>query len=353
MKKAEEILEVTALSDSQVCSRCFRSVAPKESRSGNFGGDTECSDKCGQLGIELESEPVDYSVLEYRASRLYSLLKEEGYDLNKDAFVRAVEVYSESSFGNPDKAPRELFVEAIAHGMGYKSTENLPENSEDDDPPADDSEENDDPINRLARCPQPRGLTSEIEGFDRMRQYTSQFETFGDNQNIYYISDIEGFQSEFSLEIGDHTAESVAHVTVETCWESLEHGSKKRINTWLNDSEHPASNYILSSYLLKKCSRSKKPRHMVNDKSEVYRELRGSTLWPLIKRKKAQPLLGLIRNHSQDKVPLSKIRNEFDEVDGFVRKLLDVLRKNDQVRSYEDGWKYTGDEFNFDSRSSF
>lgn len=353
MKPAKNILKETALSNSQVCTRCFRSVEAKSRRSGNFGRDTGCSDNCGQLGIELESVPVEYSELEFRSERLFGLLEDQGYDLNKYAFERAVEAYSDSTSEGHNKPPKELFIEAIAHGMGAKSTDDLPTNSENNNSADKDSDENVKPINRLASGPQTRDLVSDIEHQNQVEEYISQFDTLEDDPNVCYIMDVEGFQSEFNIEIGNHSPESVANATVQTSWESLDKGSKRKIENWLHESEDPAANYILSSYLVKKCSRTSKPRSMVNDPSEIYRELRGSTLWPVIKREKAQPLLGFIRNHSQEEVPSAEIKNEFEEVDGFVSKLLDVLRTNGQVRRTEDGWKYTGDETNFNRTSAF
>ena len=335
--KAETILKKCVFEDPTVCNRCFAASSLKQDRTNAVSSVTPCSeDECGQLGISMESEPISSTAIEPRSDRLLQLLQDRDYDVDQVWFRRATEEYAEKY------APEEVFIKAIAFGTGELDTAQLEPDQEQTSDTEDQSSGEDrvfhSAIECIKECPRTREDMQKFDDYNVVRDDLGVLEVVMTNTyDICYLTDPDVFMDKHGVdEVGSHEPQSVISVALNYNWSLLTNASAGTISGWINDIDDIFSDHILSEAVL-----NARVPHLSDEKVEF----RHSGFWPLIKRRKVQPILGTLRKNNERPLSLEEISERVNEDENVVKKLLRIeYLSTGAVKQASGGWSYVPEE---------
>jgi len=116
----------------------------------------------------------------------------------------------------------------------------------------------------------------------------------------------------------------------------LTNASAGTISGWINDIDDIFSDHILSEAVL-----NARVPHLSDEKVEF----RHSGFWPLIKRRKVQPILGTLRKNNERPLSLEEISERVNEDENVVKKLLRIeYLSTGAVKQASGGWSYVPEE---------
>lgn len=118
-ERAQEIFETLVEKDHSVCSRCFQPTKSRKERAHTHIGGPPCADDCGKLSASLESGSISLRTQESRAKNLVALMKENGYEIDVEVFLKAM-----SQFGC-STSPKRFFVKCLSYGIGERPEDDL------------------------------------------------------------------------------------------------------------------------------------------------------------------------------------------------------------------------------------
>ena len=328
-EKAKEVLRECVLKDITVCNRCFSKSAAKQDRVGSVSSVTPCSeDKCGEVGISMESETVDHIKLKPRADNLLEILKENGHDVESDLFYRAVEKYAKLY------EPKKVFTKAIAYGLGHRDPAVLnatPDQSDEDDE-QDEEETIDSAVDAIAHGPTPRRSLQQYDDYELIKDELGVFEVaMTHTLDICYLRNADEFAEAHGVEdMKAHDPRAVVDMAVGTNWTELTDASTGILSKWIQRTDDEFSSKILPSVVM----RARIP--IFDDEFEFQR----SGFWPLVKRRINQPVLGNLQKFQKDIVSPKEISEKADMDEDLVEKSLRMLMRVGCVESRQNGYKY-------------
>jgi len=335
---ADELLKEHALRDPTICSRCFEETMPSSAEKDHYGG-TPCGEKCGNLGISMESAPQSTNKMLHRGDNLLSVFEEGDIEVDSEIFQQAIEHEASS------RPPQEVIIRAIEYGMGQRTPSWLNNKSEDETQNKITSiggmrTHSKDVPTILSEGPITPGLLNRKNADPEIREYLAEFRDPEFDTIVLYLEDPDDFAEEFDIEdVSQHSAFDVAKKVVYVNWNELRSYSPTRIKNWIDDVDDRYSRHILSAAVLRGPSPLTKssPPHQ-----DSYRE---TSFWPLVKEQIAQPIIGVIRKENAP-VSIEEIAEEVDEREQVVGKVLGILTEHETVRGKdsEEGWQYVEPE---------
>ncbi len=344
MADADDIL-TTVLNEATTCSRCFAKTVTTKQR-GSLGH-TPCSDNCGSLNLSMESEPISYTDADRRAKNLLKRLEEHDISIDEDAFKASVE----KSYGV--MSPDELFIEALEYGLGNKDPDDL----EPDTPQAhgrttksgdsDEEEEEKEPIKNLAESPISERIFDNIEDADQIADYVNRFETPDGLVDILYITHPQAFKKRTAVsEVGDHSQTAQADAVVRYNWGTIKANPKRKFGRWIDGLDTSIERDLLSAAVL--CAPSRSPVNQDNDRDP----LRESGVWPIVKERVSQRLLGLMKRSKHEYFTLDDLCELVEFRDQAVKRVVYALETNNTLTPTNKGWVYSGDEVEFNEEQA-
>lgn len=341
MAEAENIL-TNILNDTSTCSRCFAKTVTTQQRGAL--GHTPCSDNCGTLGLSMESNPIPFAAADRRAKNLLERLNEHDITINQDAFNTAVQKqYS-------DTPPKPLFLDALKYGLGHKDPTDLePDPNDAPGQPTDaaEDEEDIDPIDHLSEAPIAKELFDEITIREELNDCVGQLETPESMTDIIYISHQPRFREQTGItDVGDHDIPARADAAVHYNSDSIQSNTQRIFGRWLDDIPDSLEREVLSAAIMQI------PGASIGYRDDEPNPLRESAMWPVVKERVSQRLLGLMQRNSQEYFTTQELCNLVSFRDPAVERVIAALEWNDTITRTEDGWVYSGDEVEFDEEQA-
>lgn len=336
----DELLQKHIIKNLNVCSRCFTPVMSKQEKGSGIAAGTPCSNECGAMSLSMESAPQPERELKHRADRLMTILESNNIDIDSDLFFRAVEDNAS------DEPPRKVFTIALEYGLGQRDEkELLPDQEQDQDI----EEENDSTIpsyedlpERLADGPITAGELETFESPPEIIDRLSRFSVPMNTSDIYYLDNPQDFAADYDLdETPAHSPYDVIYAALGVNWSVLEDASAGTIRKWMNEMEDEFSQHILLVAV------AVQPYSPIDPHDPSFRS---TSFWPLVKRQKAQPILGFMQSEQKSPLTTKEIAEGVEESEAFVQRVLKILSENEKVerqsRTFskeDDRWLYIED----------
>lgn len=329
-----ELLQKYITENPSVCSRCFEESMTKRAQGSGIAGGTPCGKKCGSMGLSMESEPQPYSTLRHRTDNLLDILESNDIDLNSDLIHKAVEKHATL------EPPREVFKIALAYGLGQRNESRLhPQESQDEEQH---SEPTQDLITHLKNGPVTTLTLDRCDSSPDVKEQLTKFRVPLGANDVQYLEQPEKFATEHNIdEIASHAPYDVVKTGLSSNWENFERASSNPVREWMDELDDEFSQHVLPAAL---SVRTYTPIDPWDD------SFRDTSFWPLVKRRKAQPILAYMQKQQKSAHSSAEIAEGINESEDVVRRALKILRENETVksrgRSYSEedrGWVYVED----------
>lgn len=342
MVGSDDIL-TTILRDTSTCSRCFAKAVTTQKRGAL--GHTPCSDNCGSLGLSMESDPIPYSLADRRANNLLTRLEEHDITVDADAFKIAVEK-NHSNF-----PPEELFLDAIEYGLGNKDPAALEPDPHDvpGQPTGDENDQDEemDPIDYLAEAPVSEPAFGEIDNIDDLTDCVDRLNTPDSMVDIIYISRPRRFADQVGVdEVGKHGVAARADAAVHYNHDTIKSNPQRGFGRWIDEVDEPLRRELLSAAILQI------PSSLGANRDSDHDPLRESAIWPVVKERMSQRLLGLMQRSDQDYFTMEDLCGLVEFRNRAVERVIYALETNNTIKLTKDGWVYSGDEVEFDAEQA-
>lgn len=329
----DEILQKYVFDNLDICSRCFSPTMSKKEIGSGIAGGSACGDECGQLGISMESEPQPEPFLQARADRLIDILESNGIEVDSELLHLAVE---DNASEHP---PQEVFSTALEYALGQRDGEDLLPDPETDSVPGDTNQNQrdnrktyDSLFERLVDGPISE---VELEEFDTNPESINQLARLPvpmNTSDVYYLEQPREFAKQLGIEeIESHNPHSVVHIVISANWNVLQDASQSTIRKWMDEIPEEYSRHVLEVAV------DVNPYNPIEDWQPSFRS---TGFWPLVKRRKAQPILGCLQAAGSSPLSSEEIAEQVGESQQFVRQLLDILNENEYVERSNGGWVY-------------
>jgi hypothetical protein len=299
----------------------------------------------------MDSDPISSTAADRRVKNLLNRLEEHEISVDEDAIKTAVEK------NHSTMPPEEMFAEALQYGLGHKDPAELEPDTHDthgQSTGSDESgegeegeEEEKDPIDHLAERPVSEDVFDEIADTDQITDCVDWFETPDGFLDIVYITHPETFEERTeTVGVGDHSRPARAGAAVGYNWDSIKASPKRGFGRWVDELDASVRREVLSEAI------TRVPRRSRGYQDDDRDPLRESDIWPVVKERVSQRLLGLMQRSDQEYFSTGDLCDLIGLQERAVGRVVDALEFNGTITATNRGWVYSGDEVEFDEEQA-
>lgn len=322
----EKIFDDVVTGNIEICRRCFKPSQPTKEQD-SVGGGASCGDDCGTLSATLEQRPISHSVIEGRSGRLVSLIRQNGYEINEEAYSDVIELLGEGS-----KPPRTVFVDAIRAGIGEASIQDLLKKHS--------IESKQTQLTRkiIAKLPTSDISEEEFETIDD--GVASEIQTVSESHrpgfSTYYLPDSAALPEKYQLtSTGYEMPKRTMHTIIEQNESWFWNTSSDNIENWLDELD-PGFEECAASCLFNHIK--SRHRYSAGDSPPPEEQFRSSSLWPLLKDD-LEDIMGFLRRNDGSQTT-QEIADYADLSENTARTIL-IVAENAQPVDGADRWEAT------------
>lgn len=165
--------------------------------------------------------------------------------------------------------------------------------------------------------------------------------------DIVYITHPKTFEERTKTGgVGDHSRAARANAAVSYNWGSIKANPKRGFGRWVGELDATMQREVLGAAIVRVSGQS---RGYQGDDRDPLRE---SDIWPVVKERVSQRLLGLMQRSDREYFSTDNLRDLIGLQESAVRRVVDSLEFNGTITATDRGWVYSGGEVEFDEEQA-